>query len=104
MKKSLLTKLAIIILVMGLLVSTVSAARLVVYVFDSANNPISGAFVSAGTGSIAKTGYTSSQGTYTFDIPKDRGQVYVAAGKAGYNNNYWSGKFTTYVRLKLTKK
>jgi hypothetical protein len=104
MKKGLLTKLAILILVMGLLVSTASAARLVVYVYDSATNkPLSGALVAVQSGSVGKTCWTASQGTCTFDIPKDRGPIYVAAGKSGYKDKSWSGKFTTYVRLGLSK-
>lgn len=104
MDKNLMTKVAIFILVLGLLVSTASAARLVVYVYDSSSkNPLSGAYVVASTGSVFKSGYTGSQGTYTFDIPKDRGTVYVGASKTGYRTNTWEGRFTTYVRLGLRR-
>lgn len=104
MKNGLLTKLAILILVMGLLVSTASAARFVVYVYDGATNkPVSGAQLIVKTGSVKEYGNTNSQGTYTFDIPKDRGTVYVAAGKPRIGMANWQGKFTTYVRLGLRK-
>jgi len=104
MKKSLLTKLAILILLVGLLVSTASAAQFVVYVYDSATNkPVSAATVVVQTGSVYKTGTTGSQGTYTFDIPKDRGTVTVGAAKAGLGSARWSGRFTAYVRLGLKR-
>jgi hypothetical protein len=100
MKKGLLTKLVILMLVMGLLVSTASAARLVVYVYDkTTNKPIGSASVSASAGSVMKWGNTNSQGTYTFDIPKDRGTVRVTTCKGTNRCGNWSGKFTTYVRI-----
>lgn len=82
MNNGFLTKLAILISVMGLLVSTVSAVEFDVYVYDSATNqPVSGATVTVKTGSVQTEGKTDIKGTYTFDIPSDLGTIYVVAAK-----------------------
>jgi hypothetical protein len=100
MNNGLITKLAILILVMGLLVSTVSAAQFDVYVYDSATNqPVSGATVTVKTGSVKIEGETDNKGTYTFDIPSDLGMIYVVAVKDQVGFAMWKGEFADYVRL-----
>jgi|WetSurMetagenome_2_1015567.scaffolds.fasta_scaffold79990_1 uncharacterized protein YfaS (alpha-2-macroglobulin family) len=94
------SKLAILIIAMGLLVSTVSAFQFDVYVYDGATNqPVSDATVTVKTGSVQTEGKTDSKGTYTFDIPSDLGMIYVVAAKDHVGFAMWKGEFTDYVRL-----
>ena len=100
MNNGFLTKLAILIFVTGLLVSTVSAVEFDVYVYDSATNqPVSGATVTVKTGSVQTEGKTDNKGTYTFDIPSDLGTIYVVAAKNYVGFAMWKGEFSDYVRM-----
>jgi hypothetical protein len=101
MKKGLLTKLVIIILVLGLLVSTASAARFVVYVKDTNNQPMKGVDVYVIACGITPTCITSTSGTCTFmNIPKTCKNIKVYAN----GKQRWTGKYTEYVRITLSSR
>jgi hypothetical protein len=98
MNNGFLTKLAIIILVMALQVSTVSAILFDVYAYYSTTNqPVSGATVTVRTGSVQIEGETDSKGIYTFDIPRDLGTIYIVAAKDYVGFAMWKGEFADYV-------